>query len=296
MLNTGVYTIRNKVNGKVYVGSTGSGFTKRWRQHTSNLRLGTHRNVKLQRAWNKYGSKVFLFSVIERCSSECCVEREQHWIDKLNSCVGGYNISPASGAPRGYKFTEEQRKRLSEALTGRRFSEEHKAKLSALTKERWKDDHYREGVTSKIREAANRPEMKEEASRRFKKMWQNDKIRERMRDAHVGSKRSAEARAKIAVAAQRRSSDPEWRRKQSERMKDLMCDPDRRAAVSRVHKGKKLSQSHIKAIRRANTGRSMSSEAKAKLSKSLREAKAIPNLQLCIGGPKMKGNKKSPAS
>lgn len=63
----GIYTIRNVVNGRVYVGSTEkTTIEERWKQHITNLRGGYHSNKLLQLEWNKYGEDNFVFEVVER--------------------------------------------------------------------------------------------------------------------------------------------------------------------------------------------------------------------------------------
>lgn len=43
----GVYIIRNKINGKVYVGSTINKIKRRWQDHLKRLKRGTHANTHL---------------------------------------------------------------------------------------------------------------------------------------------------------------------------------------------------------------------------------------------------------
>ena len=93
--DSGVYSITNKCNGKIYVGSSVK-IKQRWRGHISDLNKNKHRNPHLQRSWNKYGSDNFSFNIIENCSPKKVLELEQAYIDKLN-CLDskyGYNINP----------------------------------------------------------------------------------------------------------------------------------------------------------------------------------------------------------
>lgn len=63
-MKSGIYKIENKVNGKVYIGSSNS-IKRRWQKHKALLRHGKHQNSHLQAAWDKYGEDNFSFSVIE---------------------------------------------------------------------------------------------------------------------------------------------------------------------------------------------------------------------------------------
>lgn len=59
-----IYQIRNKINNKIYIGSTNN-VRKRWNNHRSKLNNNIHENQYLQKAWNKYGEINFQFSIIE---------------------------------------------------------------------------------------------------------------------------------------------------------------------------------------------------------------------------------------
>lgn len=96
-MESGIYIIKNLVNGKVYVGSA-KVFRIRWNRHLNDLRKGTHSSIKLQRAYNKYGIENFEFKKIEivKYKYPDIVERENFYIKKLNSKKIGYNIADAS--------------------------------------------------------------------------------------------------------------------------------------------------------------------------------------------------------
>ena len=63
----GIYQIRNKNNGKVYIGQVYAtkGANRRWLEHRAALRKGNHYNPHLQSAWNKYGEVNFSFEILE---------------------------------------------------------------------------------------------------------------------------------------------------------------------------------------------------------------------------------------
>lgn len=93
----GIYKITNNVNGKVYVGSS-KDIHKRWSQHQKDLKGKKHHSAKLQRAWNK-GDVDLEFSILEECEQSVLLEREQHWMDTLDSYKTGYNCSEKSTYP-----------------------------------------------------------------------------------------------------------------------------------------------------------------------------------------------------
>lgn len=91
MYTIGVYRIRNKRNGKFYVGSSIE-IEKRLERHRRELEQGIHHCIYLQRAWNKYGADSFIFEIIHECSSEEEARSiEQQYLDKETDNL--YNIS-----------------------------------------------------------------------------------------------------------------------------------------------------------------------------------------------------------
>lgn len=80
---------------KVYVGSS-ININRRKLEHFLRLDKGVDGNEYLQRAWKKYGRENFEFVVLEKCSAENRLEREQHWIDRFKATKEqwGYNLIP----------------------------------------------------------------------------------------------------------------------------------------------------------------------------------------------------------
>lgn len=86
----GIYKIENIINNKVYIGSSNN-IERRWKEHKRLLNNNKHHSIKLQRAWNKYGSENFKFSVLEECEVDRLLYLEQYYIDKFKSYFAGYN-------------------------------------------------------------------------------------------------------------------------------------------------------------------------------------------------------------
>lgn len=104
---SGIYSITNIQNGKLYVGSSNN-IERRWKEHKSMLNCNKHHSTHLQNAWNKYGETNFLFEIIEECNTNILLEREQYYIDLYASADDyfGYNESAVAGKP---SMTQEQR-------------------------------------------------------------------------------------------------------------------------------------------------------------------------------------------
>ena len=104
---TGIYEIKNILDGKQYIGSTTMSFSKRLEHHIWSLRNGVHKNIHLQRAWDKYSEDNFEVGILEVVDVCCTFEVEQLYLDNCEDC---YNINPlASGTPNMSKETIEKR-------------------------------------------------------------------------------------------------------------------------------------------------------------------------------------------
>lgn len=132
-MTSAIYSITNTANGKRYVGSAVA-LSRRFAQHKSDLRLGRHCSVKLQRAWDKHGPNAFVFEVLEVVSDKSClIAREQYWIDLNNAAdpSKGYNVLTVAGSSLGFRHTDESRAKMR-----REFSPEHRANIATAGKGR----------------------------------------------------------------------------------------------------------------------------------------------------------------
>jgi group I intron endonuclease len=120
-----IYKIENKINKKFYIGST-CNYIKRKTNHTNNLKLNTHANKHLQRVVNKYGLENFEFKILAQCPKEYLIKLEQWFIDNIKP---EYNICKVAGSNKGFKFSEDSKKLISEKLKNRIFTEEHKCNI-----------------------------------------------------------------------------------------------------------------------------------------------------------------------
>ena len=154
-----IYCIKNIENGMSYIGQTRSK-AARIAHHKTALKNNRHKNIYLQRAYNKYGSDCFSFDIIECLilkTQDYLNEREQWWIDNT---VSLYNIRKSAADMiypnchlnnpfKGKSHTDKTKKILSEAATkrtgelnsfyGKSHSKEVKDALSLKAKARLKD-------------------------------------------------------------------------------------------------------------------------------------------------------------
>lgn len=87
----GVYSIRCKTNGKIYIGESDN-IADRWEQHKKDLISHTHHSKRLQDDYDKFGSNQFSWNVLAKCSDR--KERlamEANFISSLGTIRYGYN-------------------------------------------------------------------------------------------------------------------------------------------------------------------------------------------------------------
>lgn len=115
----GIYKITNNINGKCYIGQS-LYLKKRIRRHLS---YKSHKdNLALYRAFNKYGIDNFSIEFLKIINTEKYKDikseldkLEIFYIKKYNSYISGYNQTIGGDAGiAGYKFTVEQKRKVSE--------------------------------------------------------------------------------------------------------------------------------------------------------------------------------------
>lgn len=147
MNKTGIYIIFNHITEDYYIGSASVKFCNRQRQHKCELKYNRHRSIYLQRAYNKYGSNNFTFSILEVVEDQSnIIPREQWYLDNWKP---RYNIAKiADNSAKGRKMSEEHKQRLREINLGRPawnrgipFAEESR-KLMSLAKKGKRPPNY----------------------------------------------------------------------------------------------------------------------------------------------------------
>lgn len=135
-----IYLRTNIINGKQYVGQA-SDFERREKEwyNTNQKYAGLYVN----NARNKYGTENFKTEILKECDTKDELNQwEQYYIKELNTKYpNGYNLTNGGDTSIGYRFTEEQKKKISDSKKGKTgwnkgipMSEETKQKLHNVHK------------------------------------------------------------------------------------------------------------------------------------------------------------------
>ena len=130
---SGIYRIELG-NGWFYIGSAVN-LHRRKNEHERCLKRTKHRNQKMQNIWQKYS--VLEFKILEQCSVDQLIVREQIYLDKYFHNPKNVNLAPKAGSPLGVIRSAETKAKLSAANKGKVLSAEHRQKISASSKGRF---------------------------------------------------------------------------------------------------------------------------------------------------------------
>ena len=235
MSKSGIYCIKNIVNGKVYIGSTNN-LQRRLNDHKRELNEGTHINDHLQKSWNKYGENCFDFFVLKECGVEDLLTQEDYYIsvfDSLNP-EKGYNLISADRT----MISESTREKLSKSSTGRVFSDETKEKMRlAKLGKKFTSEHIQ-----KLRESKKGTHLSEEARRKV-----------------------SEYQKSRPMTEERKKQLDEARKKSNEVKRGMKLSEAQRKVLSESHKGRQVSAETREKLRKANMGKQFSKETREKL-------------------------------
>lgn len=151
-----IYCIKNKVNGKLYVGLTKKPIETRFKEHLASSKS----SWVIHRAIRKYGKDNFDVSMLGEFPDCDLADAERTFISELGTMIpNGYNMTEGGDGISGYSHTEETKEilrnstrrvmsslsqeelasradKISKALKGRKFSIEHRHKISEQAKKR----------------------------------------------------------------------------------------------------------------------------------------------------------------
>lgn len=207
-----VYYIENLNNGKCYVGSSIQ-CVMRVHEHFLKLHNGRHENAHLKNA-HACGAQ-WAVCILEECTQETLIAREQFWIDELDCVNTGYNLNPvAGGSPMSNpESVVKMRKRLVEVFSPPEYREAHSKRLKAYFAKPGSKERHALAVKAGHTEATRKA-----SSARRKKLFQENP--EVLRNLQIG---------RDAFLA-----DPERRKKHAESIRAANLRPEVSAIRSRV--------------------------------------------------------------
>lgn len=200
-----IYKAQNKINNKIYIGTTNVDLDKRIYQHWG------HPKYSFGKALRKYGIQSFEISIIDSTLlREIANEKEQYWI-KFYDCKTpkGYNLTDG-GEGNSSKRSEEVRQKIRIKGIGRRHSEETRKRLSEI----------------------------------FKGHKISEETRKKISKANKGNHHSEETKRKISENLKDRHLSKETKRKMSKAKKGKSLSEEHKRKLSESHKGKTVGERH----------------------------------------------------
>lgn len=216
-----IYKATNLVNGKVYIGQTKYSLEKRMNGHIKQSKSSNDEKIHyFQHAIKKYGENNFKWEIITECSQEESDILEIYYIQLCDSHNNekGYNETIGGRGVVGNKLTEEQKQKISKAVSnsekfrqfcksynategksktmkGRVFAEEHIKHLSESAKNREISDEGREKLCKamqnsiKHKEACKKEEYREKHRKAMKEKWSDPVFRNMMLEARKNKRK-----------------------------------------------------------------------------------------------------------
>ena len=199
-----IYRIVHLPTGREYIGSAVD-FLKRASCHRVMLRAGKHHSKYLQNAFTKHSESEFAFGIVEIVSELGeLVRREQiHILARRPE----FNSKQVSSSTLGFIYSEESKRRMSDAAKKRANTPEFKARISALFKGKKRDRSVVERSASKLRGRKGwKPNeaQKQNLSAKAKGRIVSSKTAAKISAHHMGRKLSEAHKAAISKGHQKR--------------------------------------------------------------------------------------------
>lgn len=131
---------------KSYIGITSGAVATRWKRHISRAHgsASASQSPALSQAIRKYGEKVFQVETLLIADWNYLRTIEPLAIQAFASkSPNGYNISEGGDGSPGVCRTQDHRRKISLAMSGRTLSEEHKKRIGDALRGRRRPEHSR---------------------------------------------------------------------------------------------------------------------------------------------------------
>jgi len=211
------YLITNSATNKLYVGITTRGVPGRWRNHKTMARNGSP--AYLHKAIRKYGSDKFKCQhIVSAFTKDDLLQLEQELIVQFKCrAPAGYNLTDGGDGSWGFRFTDEQLKRLSDshkgigqseetrrkigiASTGRKMSRDQIDRSVKVRMDRYRNDpEYAERIRAKLKAIGKTEEWKVKSRNSFLKMRsERPEFAKKWTAAHTGCVHSPDSRKQMS--------------------------------------------------------------------------------------------------
>ncbi len=204
-----VYQVRNKVNGKQYIGRTTKTMKCRKATHQQDAKGGS--DLYFHRALRKYGFGAFEWKVLfDNIGEEDLDSVEVMMIRmKRTKAPNGYNMTDGGEGNAGWHPSKETieklrkshlgkhlslqaRLKVSKFNKGKTVSAETGSKISIVKKQHWESEDYRNKTISTMKRNRQDPQYKERRKKMMKEKWKDPEYRARM----IAVQNSPEVKAK----------------------------------------------------------------------------------------------------
>ena len=211
-----IYKIINTINGKFYIGKTEKTPADRFKGHLYaaarfKKQANSHvsKNSRLYNAINKYGPEAFTIVVVEEVADISKLNaREIYWISTLDACNRdvGYNIAKGGtgGNTLSYLSPDELQRckdKMSKSRKGHAVSDETRKKLSEANSGKY----YHNEITKEIIRQKNlgRKQSLEERKKHSEglKKWHRNNVE---RTKEIGKKISATKKGNVVISEEQR--------------------------------------------------------------------------------------------
>ena len=192
----GIYKILNKINGRVYIGSSKK-LEKRLNRHKYELKKGVHHNKFLQNDFNKLGKDFsnIEFSIIEYEDDydkrlELEYEHITFFSREKNMCYN-HDKNPKAlkdGECFGNSI-EKTKKKISDSLKKAYSNPESAKRKSEASKAAWQNKESRERRILAIKTAHSTEKTKEKMANVVREQWADDEKRKGFIEARIKSGR-----------------------------------------------------------------------------------------------------------
>ena len=267
-----IYLVRNKVNGKCYIGQTyqKNGFRDRYGvKYNQSLIEGfynSHKQMVIKAKESKrqliYERDLILQDLekygIENFEVNECIDyafsrqeldaKEKTYIKYYRSLIkeNGYNKTAGgqglqafigqSEISRELWKNEEYRNKTINAIIAATTTEEHKEKMRKSTTELWKKEEFRDKVINSIIKSWENEDRRKEVSKRSKEMWNNKEKRKEIIENMLEALKNQEFKESFSKRMKEIMQDKEVRKKLSDSAKKEWQQDGFREKMSEKHK------------------------------------------------------------